>query len=1239
MRATPILVLACLLLATHAPAADIARAQEVPGDEGAGASSSDEIRRLRMRAVELRRLARFDEAEATLDEALAQAEALYPAEEHPEGHLEIARAWTEMGDLFQTVAEYDRAAHAHARAAAILSRLHPEETHPDGQVDLAASLHRLGVASQFLGDAERARTVLEGALEMRRRLRSRPPTTDEQVAIAGTYERLGHVLHHLGEAGKAGNCFETQLSILTELYPEATHPDGHPDLLRARINLAGFYTLQGEGPTAAEHLAGARRMGRALYAETPAPPPRGPETDPERAGRLARLEDLVPYMLRESAGGRHATAGTTLDEVIRIYLELYPPDLFPDGHPDLAGAIRFRGILRLGLGEIEEARRCFLAAHDMLFGPFPGGHPEMTRALGDLGSTYLLQGDLESARAIYERAAQIQETLFPAAVFPDGHPELARCLVDLGYVLAAQAEYEAARPHLERAVAICRAAGPADHPLHARALDTLAKLHESRERHEDAGRLFEAALEMRRRLYPADRFPEGHLQLAQSLDNLGQVLAKRGKLDDAASHMRSALEMTRRLLPPESHPEGHPHLVRRLRSLGALANLRTDLDEAHDLLVRALEMQERAYPAERFPGGHPALALDLKLVAAVELSRGEHDRATERLERAAAMDLDFARGFLGGASESEALNFCATYLRTPSLLLSASRGSSRTADEVYRHLWPRRRLIQRILEERQRAASSSEDPAIAEARAEAIEVRAEISRLALAPAHPDPEKASAVRNRLVRLTTRKEELERLLATERPEAEATAAGEARPHRELIDALPEKSVFVDLVRYERFERLEGVAGEDGIRLTPAYAAFVLRPGQATARLELGEAGPLDTLVERWRTDVQRSEKGAAAGELRRSVWEAIEKTFPEGTATVFISPDGAFTRLAWAALPGDDPDDVLLERYAFARVPHGPFLLERLTRRHEPDAGGGEPGALLLVGDVDYDAAPPAHGHGHGHDSHPAVGDAPLRWRRLAGSRAEMDLVARRAGERPVRSLGASEATTPRVVEELGRARWAHVATHGFFADARTRSALALDERSFGRTGLEAPGERATPGGRNPLLLSGIVCAGANAATADDRGILTAEAIAALPLEGLDLVVLSACETGLGEVAGGEGVLGLQRAFHTAGADGVIASLWKVDDQASAALMNLFYGNLWEKGMPALQALREAQLSIYRNPGRIAEWAGGDGGSGERGGEPDGEGGDDPDAPAGGKPAWLRGTASPKLWAAFVLSGGG
>jgi CHAT domain-containing protein len=150
--------------------------------------------------------------------------------------------------------------------------------------------------------------------------------------------------------------------------------------------------------------------------------------------------------------------------------------------------------------------------------------------------------------------------------------------------------------------------------------------------------------------------------------------------------------------------------------------------------------------------------------------------------------------------------------------------------------------------------------------------------------------------------------------------------------------------------------------------------------------------------------------------------------------------------------------------------------------------------------------------------------------------------------------------------------------------------------------------------NPGLLSGLVFAGANTPPAEgkDDGILTALEVSSLDLSKVDTVVLSACETGLGEVAGGEGLLGLQRSFQVAGAKTVVASLWKVPDAATSKLMQRFYENLWDKKMGKLAALREAQIWMIRDKGNRGLTLLGD------------------------QPA-DAGVPSPFYWAAFVLSG--
>jgi CHAT domain-containing protein len=200
---------------------------------------------------------------------------------------------------------------------------------------------------------------------------------------------------------------------------------------------------------------------------------------------------------------------------------------------------------------------------------------------------------------------------------------------------------------------------------------------------------------------------------------------------------------------------------------------------------------------------------------------------------------------------------------------------------------------------------------------------------------------------------------------------------------------------------------------------------------------------------------------------------------------------------------------------------------------------------------------------------------------------------------------------------------HLATHGYFAPPELRSALAAASgpRS-GELGEDNLFLQKDVAGFFPDLLSGLVFAGANrpVEAGQDDGILTALEIQHLDLSGVELATLSACETGLGEYAGGEGLLGLQRAFQATGARSVVAGLWKVDDAATQALMREFYRQLWQEKRGKLEALRQAQLALLKGydpaQGRLR-----------------GVGGVAPETAPPGAGARL----SPFYWAAFVLSG--
>ena len=262
----------------------------------------------------------------------------------------------------------------------------------------------------------------------------------------------------------------------------------------------------------------------------------------------------------------------------------------------------------------------------------------------------------------------------------------------------------------------------------------------------------------------------------------------------------------------------------------------------------------------------------------------------------------------------------------------------------------------------------------------------------------------------------------------------------------------------------------------------------------------------------------------------------------------------------------------------------------------------------MGDVDFDAVAGKEEPVVAAFKRKRAGEA-MTWKALPGTREEVisiaDTFKAAVPEGKSLTLRGKDATEATVRAKLGGYEYVHLATHGFFSPKELAAQLTP-------TGNELRGLDGKL--REPLIhpgvLSGVVCAGAN--KGDRDGVLTALDIAELDLSKVELAVLSACETGLGETAGGEGVFGLQRAFHMAGARTTVTSLWKVSDTATQKLMTRFYENLFKRNLGTLEALREAQLWMLKEG--IA-----------RGVVPD-------------EPAAPKGSRTPPLyWAAFVLSG--
>ena len=656
-----------------------------------------------------------------------------------------------------------------------------------------------------------------------------------------------------------------------------------------------------------------------------------------------------------------------------------------------------------------------------------------------------------------------------------------------------------------------------------------------RSEYQKAAEPAEKALALRRAV-----LGEKHTAYAESLNNLA-VLYQAQSLPAKAEPLFVEALAVRKV----SLGEKHPAYADSLHNLALLYQSQGEHAKAEPLYMEALAIRKAALGEK-----HPRYAISLNNLASAYSGQGFHAKAGPLLKEAIGISEDHLEQTAATQSESGQLTHTAATRRYLDNLLSLPRTD---AAEVYGVAFRWRGAV--TARQTFARATRGTDPASLRTLDELRDVSRRLSNLVNnPPKHGFGVDVPALQKEL---EENHGALETKLAAQSKDFAKYRESRALRVADIQKLLPADAVLVDFLVYGN-----------------KIAAFVITP-KSIVRVDLkANSSDIAEMVEDFRSPLSLKRMRPVQGEgdksaLREAVWEPLVPHL-QGVNLVLICPDGPLCRVPFAALRGADPKKYLIEEVGIAVIPVPRLLPELLA-----DRPVGAP-SLLVVGDVDFSGDP---GAGKLPGEVAAVGPTraggPLAWKSLPATAGEIrtigDLFRKSAAGAAVTSLSKGNATEAAIRRAAGKHRYLHFATHGFFAAPTGRAASDPD----GGVWL---GDRVRGGGLSPGLMCGLVCAGANEPTPDDDGVLTALEVADLDLSGVELAVLSACETGLGAVAGGDGVLGLQRAFQLAGTRTTVTSLWKMPDAATGALMARFYENRLGKGMPALQALREAQLWV-------------------------------------------------------------
>jgi len=1012
---------------------------------------------------------------------------------------------------------------------------------------------------------------------------------EDHPDYAATLNDLGVLYNAQSKYAEAEPLLKRALAIREK----ALGPD-HPDVAETLNNLAVMYGKQGRYAEA-EPL-----YKRALAIDEKALGPENPGLAPDlnnlaelyhTQGKYAEAEPLYKRALaifEKALGPDHPDVATSLGNLAELYrdqgkyaeaeplykrsLAIREKTLGPD-HPAVALTLHNLGRLYVEQGKYADAEPVFkrsLAILEKALGP---KHSDVAIGLGALAALYDDEGRYAEAEPLYKRALAIDEkTLGPE------HPGLASDLNNLAKLYHDQGKYAEAEPLNKQALAIFEKALGPDHPKVAISLNNLAELYSEQGNYAAAEPLYRQALAIQEKA-----LGQNHPLVAITLNNLGALYRDQGRYAEADPFYTRALAIREKALGPD-----HPDVAVSLNNLAALFRDQNKYAEAEPLYKRSLAIFEKVLGPD-----HAFVATSLINLALLYEAQGQYAQAEPFFERSLQ---SFSRQFENSftyMSEKDRL----TFLRTVSdvfpryLSFSATHNqqlpglAGRAYDLL---LWEKGIVAASVAAQRARIAASGD--------AEALQLLDQLTAkknqyAALAGMHPADHEQW--RKNLERVGEESNETEKEL-TRRSAAFAVQQKALRPSwRDVQESLQADEAAVEFVRFPF---------HDGKKWTGKsyYAALVVRPNDTAPQwVMLGETKDLEgEAMQDYRELVgppggDERPAGGWGHKFYAAFWQPLDAKLGHAKR-IYLSPDGVLNQVALGVVR-DGESRLLIERYDLRTVSSTKELLSSTV---SPAAN-----TAVLLGNPKFDMtetelraaltgvptektevalaqAPPLG------DVNIARGAASLRSHDLRGGAleelegterevADVSALLKRQGWQVQTYIG-KDALEERV-KGVRRPRLLHLATHGFFE--------ADQPLQLGQHGKEAS-EKPAAGLEDPMLRSGVYLAGANRALQGgapapdlDDGVLTAYEATQLNLQGTELVVLSACDTGLGKMEAGEGVFGLRRGLQEAGAEAVLMSLWPVPDEETRELMTLFYAK-WLAGTEKHEALREAQMEVRK-----------------------------------------------------------
>ena len=1058
----------------------------------------------------------------------------------------------------------------------------------------AWSLNNLGNLYKDIGAYEKAEPLLLEAKTIRGNALGKT-----HIDYAGSLNNLTGLYFLMGQFSKAEPYSLESLAIL-----EKTVGKEHPDYASSLSNMAGLYVRSGQYAKAEKAMLEILSILKKTVGET----------DPNYSSYLVNLANVYlnmgeykkaePLFLQAKAicenilGENHPIYSAVISNLANLYLKMdfydkaepyyletltFQEKSLGKNHPEYLGSLNELGALYLKMGNYDKAESIFLTLGKML----DKEQPAYADCANNLGILYLETGRFEEAESCYLAAKSIREKVLgkESPVYVESLNNLATVYIHIG-------NYQKAEMLLLEAKTIVEKTAGKESSRYAAPLINLAAVYRSIGDYEKARSFSLEALAVQEKTVG-----KAHSDYALSLNVLATIYLRLGNYSKAEQLHLEAKAIQEKVLGKE-----HPAYASTLYGLANLYLYMGVYEKGEKIHLECKAIREKVLVRE-----NPEYALTLMGLSMIYERDGRYSRSEPLLEMLFKLSQNRLSKAVSFLSENELGKYLATFQFDGNSLSSFLQARPDGQQGILPGITYNYELFRKgflLLTANRLNVLPASAP-----KAKAIGQQLAGCRRRLAA---EMSKPIAEQNGMEALVARADSLEKVLAH-------TVAGYAEAIRqttwqEVRSALQKDEAAIEFVHF--------TVGFSEKTDSILYAALLLLPGaKEPVFIPLFDEKQLDSLLltrgerkadyvnslyavaERGATPVSKPQKS-----LYDLLWKPLKKNI--GSArTIYFSPSGLLHRLNLGAIPTDE-GETLADHYRLVEMTSTRQLVVGLGA----DIMNQNTGNATLWGGVQYEMDSTAMSTANveidpndmtsrgtisfaNTDSTFRVGTWNyLKWTEKETAALEQILKNQGIQTESRKGYAASEEAFKSLGQSKPAPRILHIATHGFFFPDPKQKRVSSERVSSEQ--LSSEREPVFRLSDHPMIRSGLVLAGANYAWRTGKplregvedGILTAYEISQMNLSNTELVVLSACETGLGDIQGNEGVYGLQRAFKIAGVKYLVMSLWQVPDQETSIFMTAFYRHWLENKKSIPDAFRTTQQEMRERFINPYQWAG-------------------------------------------------